>query len=83
MYGANLHASHAIDAFVRMNHNLRIHLVEACDRTDFYAVGEFASVTFLCHNVGHSVSVFNQGCREKTLLRVKSDECESNLCLSA
>jgi hypothetical protein len=44
-----------------MNHHLRIHLVEARDGTDFYAVGEFASITFLGHNVGHSGSVINSG----------------------
>ena len=54
MHRANLHACHAIDAVVSMNHHLRIHLVEARDRADFYAVGEFASVTFLSDNVGHS-----------------------------
>lgn len=57
VHWADLHACHAIDAVVRMNHDLGIHLVEARDRADFYAVGEFASVTFLGHNVGHSVSV--------------------------
>jgi hypothetical protein len=48
-----------------MNHDLGIHLVEARDRTDFYAVGEFASVTFLGHNVGHNVSVINSRLSEK------------------
>ena len=43
--------------------------VEASDRTYLYAVGEFASITFLGHNMGHSVSVINSGLREKTLLR--------------
>ena len=57
VHRANLHACHAIDAVVGMNHDLAIHFVEARDRTDFYAVGEFASVTLLGHNMGHSVSV--------------------------
>jgi hypothetical protein len=65
VHRANLHACHAIDAVVGMNHDLAIHFVEARDRTDFYAVGEFASVTFLGHNVGHSVSVINSGLGEK------------------
>jgi hypothetical protein len=52
---ANLHAGHAINAVVGMNYDLGVHLVEARDGTDFYAVGEFASITFLGHNVGHSV----------------------------
>jgi hypothetical protein len=58
VHRANLHAGHAIDAVVGMNHHLRIHLVEARNRTHLYAVGEFASITFLGHNVGHSISVF-------------------------
>jgi len=49
-----------------MNHHLGIHLVEARDRADFYAVSEFASVTFLGHNVGHSASVIIQICVKKT-----------------
>ena len=77
VHGAHLYARHAIDAVLGMNHDLHIHFVEACDRTDFYTVGEFASVTFLGHNVGHSVSVVHSGLREKTLLRVKSDDRES------
>ena len=55
VHRANLNTGHAIDAVVGMNHYLRIHLVEARDRADFYTVGEFASVTFLGHNMGHSV----------------------------
>jgi hypothetical protein len=77
VHRANLHACHAIDTVVSMNYHLGIHLVEACDRADFYAVGEFASVTFLGHDVGHSASVINSGLGEKTLLRVLSDDCES------
>ena len=65
VHRANFYAGHAIDAVVGMNHDLAIHFVEARDRTDFYAVGEFASVTFLGHNVGHSVSVINSGLGEK------------------
>jgi hypothetical protein len=66
VHRANLNTGHAIDAVVGMNHYLRIHLVEARDRADFYTVGEFASVTFLGHNVGHSVSVILiQGCVKK------------------
>ena len=61
VHGANFHAGHAINAVVGMNHHLGIHLVEARDGTDFYAVGEFASITFLGHNMGHSVSVIIQG----------------------
>jgi len=68
VHRANLYAGHAIDTVVGMNHHLAIHLVEARHRTDFYAVGEFASVTFLGHNMGHSASVINSGLGEKTLL---------------
>jgi len=67
MHGADLYARHAIDAVLGMNYDLHIHFVEARDGTDFYTVGEFASVTFLGHNVGHIVSVVNSGLREKTL----------------
>ena len=77
VHRANFHAGHAINAVVGMNHHLGIHLVEARDRTDFYAVSEFASITFLGHNMGHSVSVINSGLGEKTLLRVVSDDGES------
>jgi hypothetical protein len=65
VHRANFHAGHAINAVVGMNHHLSIHLVEARDGTDFYTVGEFASITFLGHNVGHSVSVINQGWLKK------------------
>ena len=65
VHGADLHACHAIDAVVRMNYHLVLHFIEACNRTDFYAVGEFASVTFLGDNVGHRVSVINQDCVKK------------------
>jgi hypothetical protein len=82
VHRANFHAGHAINAVVGMNHHLGIHLVEARDGTDFYAVGEFASITFLGHNMGHSVSVINSGLGEKTLLRVLSDDGESNFCLN-
>ena len=82
VHRANFHAGHAIDAVVGMNHHLCIHLVEARDRTHFHAVGEFASITFLGHNMGHSVSVINSGLREKTLLRVVSDDGESNFYLA-
>src|SRR5262245_55237502 len=78
MHGADLHACHAVDAFVGLDYQLHLHLVEARDGTDFYAVGEFASVTFLGDNMGHGVSVVNSGLREKTLLRVISDDGESN-----
>ena len=64
VHRADLNACHAVDAVVGMNHHLVVHFVEARHRTDFYAVGEFASVTFLGHNVGHSVSVI-QGCVKK------------------
>jgi hypothetical protein len=82
VHRANFHAGHAINAVVGMNHHLGIHLVEARDGTDFYAVGEFASITFLGHNVGHSFSVINSGLGEKTLLRVVSDDGESNFWLN-
>ena len=77
VHRTNLHACHAIDAVVGMNHDLGIHLVEARDRAYLYAVGEFASVTFLGHYMGHGVSVINSGLGEKTLLRVVSDDGES------
>jgi hypothetical protein len=44
-----------------MNHHLVLHFIEACDRADFYAVGEFASVTFLGDNMGHGISVIDLG----------------------
>jgi hypothetical protein len=56
VHGANLNACHAINAVVGMNHHLRIHLVEARNGAYLYAIGEFTSITFLGHNVGHSVS---------------------------
>jgi|GEM_PF-4459133 len=55
VHGANLHTCHAINAVVGMNHHLVFHFVEARDGADFYAVGEFTSITFLGDNVGHGI----------------------------
>jgi hypothetical protein len=65
VHRADLHACHAIDTFVGLNHHLHIHFVEARDRADFYAIGEFASVTFLGHNMGHGVLLINLRLRAK------------------
>jgi hypothetical protein len=57
MHGTYLNTCHAIDAFIRMNDHLVLHLVEARDRADFYTVGELTSVTFFGDDMGHGNSV--------------------------
>ena len=70
MHRAYVHTGHAIDAILRVNDPLVIQFVEACDRTLLYAVGEFASVTFIGHDVGHGISVV-KGCVKRLALRIK------------
>jgi hypothetical protein len=50
-----VHACHAIDAFIRMNDQLGVHFIEARNWAHLYTVGEFASVTFVRHNMGHGI----------------------------
>jgi hypothetical protein len=57
MHGAHVHTCHAINAVLRVNDHLVVHLVEARDRAHFYTVGELASVTFVRHYVGHRISI--------------------------
>jgi hypothetical protein len=57
VHGAHLYAGHAIDAFIGMNDELGLHLVEARDRTHFDAIREFTSVAFFGDDVSHGNSV--------------------------
>jgi len=57
VHWAYLYACHAIDAVFRVNDHLVVHFVEARYWADLYTVGEFASVTFVGHDVGHRISV--------------------------
>src|SRR6185437_4837825 len=55
--GAYIHTRHAINAVLRVNDHLLVHLVEARDGAYFYTVGELAFVTFIGDNVGHGISM--------------------------
>ena len=57
MHGAYVHTCHAINAVFRVNDHLVVHFVEARDGAYFYAVGEFAFVTFIGDDVGHRISL--------------------------
>ena len=71
VHRTNLHAGHAVDAFVGLDYHLVFHFVKARHRADFYAVGEFASVTFLGHDVGHSVLVIDSGLRKNSVTSIE------------
>ena len=51
VHRADFDAGRAINALVGVNHELLIHFVEAGDRADLYAIGEFTSVTFISDNM--------------------------------
>jgi hypothetical protein len=57
MHGAHVHTCHAINAVLRVNDHLVVHLVEARDRAHFYTVGELAFVTFIGDDVRHGISM--------------------------
>jgi hypothetical protein len=57
VHRTDLDTRHAIDAFIGMDDYLAVHFVEARDGADFYAVGEFTSVTFLGDYMRHGNSV--------------------------
>ena len=51
--GTFRHAGGAIDAFVRVNHQLVVQFVKASDGTDLDAIGEFAALTFAGDDMRH------------------------------
>ena len=57
VYRTYVYTGHAINAVLRVNNHLILHLVKARDGADFYTVGELTSVTFFGHNVRHRISV--------------------------
>src|SRR6266567_2398899 len=70
MHGAYVHTCHAINAILRVNDHLVVHLVEARDRTHLHTVGELTSVTFIRDDVRHGISVV-EGCVKRSPLCVK------------
>jgi hypothetical protein len=57
VHGTNVHTCHAINAVLRMNDHLLVHLVEARDGAYFYTVGELAFVAFIGDDVRHGISM--------------------------
>jgi hypothetical protein len=55
-HGADFDTGPAIDAFVGVDNDLILQLVKTGDGTDFDAIGEFASVTFVGNNMSHNLS---------------------------
>jgi hypothetical protein len=55
VHGAYVYTCHAINAVVRVNDYLGVQFVEAGDRAHLHAVGEFAAVAFIGHDVGHGI----------------------------
>ncbi len=53
VHRAYVDTGHAINAVLRVNDHLVVHLVEARDWAYFYTVGELAFVTFNGHYMGH------------------------------
>jgi hypothetical protein len=51
-----VHTGHAINALFRVYHYLIFQFIEARDWAHLYAVGEFASVTFVRHYMSHRIS---------------------------
>ena len=49
-------ADAAVDAFVRMDDEHVLALVEAINRTDLNAIGVFALNAFFVHDIGHATS---------------------------
>jgi hypothetical protein len=57
VHRAYIYTRHAINAVLRMNDHLLVHLVEARDGAYFYTVGELAFVTFIGDDVRHGISM--------------------------
>jgi hypothetical protein len=57
VHRAYVYTCHAINAFIGMNDHLGLQFVETGNRTDLYAVGELASVTFFGHDMSHGILV--------------------------
>ena len=51
-----LHTRRAIDAFLRVDHELVVQFVKTGDRAHLDTVGELASVAFIGDDVGHKIS---------------------------
>jgi hypothetical protein len=57
LHRANRNTRRAVDAFVGMNVQPILNLVETVDGTNLHAIGEFATDTGFSHNVGHNYSL--------------------------
>ena len=55
VHRTDLDARRAINAFLGVNHDLIVHLVEARDGTHLHTIGELASVAFISDDVSHGV----------------------------
>jgi len=53
-----IHASHAIDALLRVNDNLTLQLIKAGHGADHHAVGELAPQTLIGNDVRHKSLLF-------------------------
>src|SRR5207253_6744748 len=53
-----IHASHAIDALLRMNNQLTLQLIKARHRAYQHAVGELAPQTFIGNDMRHKLFLF-------------------------
>jgi hypothetical protein len=58
VHRAFIHASHAIDALLRVNNQLTVQLIKARHRADQYAVGELAPYTFSGNDMRHKLFLF-------------------------
>ena len=53
-----IHASHAIDALLRVNNELTLQLIKARHRAYQHAIGEFAPQTFIGNDMRHKLFLF-------------------------
>ncbi len=83
VHWAHVHTCHAINAILRVNHDLVVQFVEAGDGTHLHTVGELASVTFVSHDVGHGSAWF-ESCVKRLLLapQVIGDARAVNSCFN-
>src|SRR5437868_13574849 len=58
VYRTFIHASHAIDALLRMNNQLTLQLIKARHRAYQHAVGELAPQTFIGNDMRHKLFLF-------------------------
>jgi hypothetical protein len=73
-FGGTFGLAHAaIDAFIGMNDQHVLALVETVDRADFNAIHVFAANAIVGHHIGHFVSCVWTRSRKCGLVRLGSD----------